>query len=145
MDLFSARDTDPNELYQCLQKISQLCHMTRKSSRSLIGNLSIIENKRAIAEAESVFKFTELAFFPIPSIFSASVLSMQVKELSSPDLSISRVAVVITKSSYTLRLASRSALFVGTCWNLMDQIKDYLKLDASSLVSIQGFILLLWD
>ncbi|KAL3441392.1 hypothetical protein BJX65DRAFT_313833 [Aspergillus insuetus] len=48
----------------------------------ITGALQIMESQRAITEAESVTRLTELAFFFIPLFFAAAVFSMQVRELA---------------------------------------------------------------
>ena len=47
------------------------------SYRSLMAAMSLVENKRGIAEVENVTRVTELAFFFIPLLFSARDSSMQ--------------------------------------------------------------------
>ena len=50
-----------------------------QTSAALASTMSIIESKRAIAEASAVTKLTELAFFFIPLSFSVGLFSMQVQ------------------------------------------------------------------
>ena len=130
-----------------LQQISILHRRVEKSSKSLTANMSILESKRGIAEAESVTKLTELAFFFIPLTFSASIFSMQVKELESSSISISTfftVAILITASSYALRLAIRSSLFKDARRNLLDRVRKDAGLSAGSPISTRDVIAWLW-
>lgn len=50
----------PHLLPDILSQISIMCHRTVRCTKALTANLSIIESRRDIAEAESVTKFTEL-------------------------------------------------------------------------------------
>ena len=102
-------------LEESVSQIKSLYLRTNRSHKSLIANISIVESKRGIAEAESVTKLTELAFFFIPLTFSASIFSMQVKELNASSVSITAffaLAIIVTAASYVLRLVIRSEAFV---------------------------------
>lgn len=95
-------------------EITKLRDRATSSYKSLMANMSIAESKRGIAEAEGVTKLTELAFFFIPLTFSASIFSMQVRELNAADTSVSAfiiLALIITVLSYALRLLIRSESF----------------------------------
>ena len=95
-------------------EIANLRHRATSFYQSLMAHMSIVESKRGIAEAESVTKLTELAFFFIPLTFSASIFSMQVRELNEANVSISTfiiLATIITIFSYTLRHLIRSGFF----------------------------------
>lgn len=112
----------------CHVEISKLRHKSVKSSKSLMAAISTMKSKRAIAEAESVTRLTELAFFFIPLTFSASIFSMQVKELNADDLSISAffgVAIGITASLYGLRLGIRSPVTIKARRRLMNHIREF--------------------
>ncbi|KAF2804898.1 uncharacterized protein BDZ99DRAFT_575091 [Mytilinidion resinicola] len=77
---------------------------------TLATTVSIIESERQIQEATSVTKLTELAFVFIPLSFSASLYSMQVKELQN-GVSLwifVTTAILILVLSYTSRLTLRS-------------------------------------
>ena len=130
------------EVDKCLQQISDVRHQIYRRSKSLMSSISILESRRGIAEAESVTKITELAFFFIPLTFSASVFSMQVKELGSTNVSLwvfFVVAVVITISSYALRLAIRSALVIGLRRKWMDEVRELEGLPAGSPIPSRMF------
>ena len=89
---------------RCAPQILSIQKRTQSLSNSLMINMSLVESKRGIAETESVTKLTELAFFFIPLTFSASVFSMQVKEINADRLTLAAffiLAVVITTCSYT--------------------------------------------
>ena len=70
-------DFHPEKLLEeSITQINSLRQRTTRTQKSLMANMSIVESKRGIAEAESVTKLTELAFFFIPLTFSASIFSM---------------------------------------------------------------------
>lgn len=94
------------------QRILSVRRRTECSDKSLLTTMSLVESKRGIAEAESVTRLTELAFFFIPLTFSATVFSMQVKELNASVTPISTfiiLAASITIGSYAQRLAMHNA------------------------------------
>lgn len=69
----------PIEVGALCEKVQRTLALTDRTASSLLASLSLIESKRAIREAESVTKLTELAFFFIPLGFSASIFGMQLK------------------------------------------------------------------
>ncbi|KAI4140521.1 MAG: hypothetical protein LQ341_003802 [Variospora aurantia] len=102
-------------LGQCSLQIEKVQERRRITHGSLMTAMSLVESKRGIAEAESVTKLTELAFFFIPLTFAASLFSMQVKELDASTTSVGvffGVALSITVCSYALRLIIRSSAFL---------------------------------
>ena len=122
------RDTSPIEklLENSVSQIKFVRQLTTRSHKSLMANMSIIESKRGIAEAESVTKLTELAFFFIPLTFSASIFSMQVKELNASRISIAAffvLAIIITTASYALRLVIRSQKVIRGQQELLKNIR----------------------
>ncbi|KAL4879470.1 hypothetical protein BJY04DRAFT_220066 [Aspergillus karnatakaensis] len=78
---------------------------------SISDTLQFIESHRAIAEAESISRLSELAFLFIPLSFAASVFSMQVQELADPVPLSHFIALTLSLSAttYTIRALSRSA------------------------------------
>ncbi|KAL2802378.1 hypothetical protein BJX63DRAFT_115459 [Aspergillus granulosus] len=83
----------------------------KEASNAITGTLQFIESHRAILEAESITRLTELAFLFIPLSFAASVFSMQIQELTSPVPVWNFIvfAVSLSTSTYALRLFARSA------------------------------------
>ena len=123
------RHSSPIEkiLEDSVSQIKSVRQMTTRSHKSLMANMSIVESKRGIAEAESVTKLTELAFFFIPLTFSASIFSMQVKELNASRISIAAffiLATIITTASYALRLVIRSQKFIRAQRELLKNIRQ---------------------
>ena len=131
-----------------VSQIKSLRQRTTRSYKSLMANMSIVESKRGIAEAESVTKLTELAFFFIPLTFSASIFSMQVKELDASRISIAAfftLAITITTASYALRLVIRSERFVNYRKNLLYDIRQDARLAPGSSIPTNTFLIYLFS
>lgn len=136
-----------NPLEDIVAQIRSLRQRTTRSHKSLMANMSIVESKRGIAEAESVTKLTELAFFFIPLTFSASIFSMQVKELNSSQTSIAAffiLAILITTASYALRLVIRSENFIGLRRKFLSDIRHDTGLASGSSIPTKTFLAWLW-
>ena len=134
-------------LESSVSQIKSLRQRTTRSHKSLMANMSIVESKRGIAEAESVTKLTELAFFFIPLTFSASIFSMQVKELDASRISIVAfftLAIVITTASYALRLLIRSERFVHHRNKVLHDIRQDAALTPGSSIPTTIFLTWIW-
>ena len=128
-------------------EIANFRHRATSFHQSLMANMSIVESKRGITEAESVTKLTELAFFFIPLTFSASVFSMQVKELNAANVSVSAfiiLATIITILSYALRLIIRSESFTRRRGELLLHIRSDTRLSSDASISTTLFLLWIW-
>lgn len=66
------------ELQGIKADIEKVVRRTEATFNSLMATMSIIESRRAIAQAESVTKLTSLAFFFIPLTLCATVFSINV-------------------------------------------------------------------
>jgi Mg2+ and Co2+ transporter CorA len=142
-----ARSATDHLLQDCVAQILILGQRTKSSYTSLMANMSIVESKRGIAEAESVTKLTELAFFFIPLTFSASIFSMQVKELSSSRVSLSTffiLAIIITTCSYALRLFIRSASVISVRRHYMKEIRADAGLPPGASIPTTSFLIWVW-
>ena len=134
-------------LESSISQIKSLRQRTTRSYKSLMANMSIVESKRGIAEAESVTKLTELAFFFIPLTFSASIFSMQVKELDASQISIAAffaLAIIITTASYALRLLIRSERFVYYRKKILHDIREDARLTPGSSIPTKIFLAWIW-
>ena len=134
-------------LEQGVSQIRSLRQRTNRSHKSLMANMSIVESKRGIAEAESVTKLTELAFFFIPLTFSASIFSMQVKELNASRISIAAffiLATIITAASYVLRLVIRSESFINFRVAAMKDIRQGAGLAPGFPIPSSTFLAWVW-
>ena len=132
---------------QCLNDIESVKQRTESAYRSLISTMSLVESKRGIAEAESVTKLTELAFLFIPLTFSASVFSMQVKELNAATVSLGDffiVAVVITVCSYSLRLFIRSPSVLRYWKSCKDEIRTSTNAPPGTPIRASSFLKWIW-
>ena len=112
-----------------------------------MANMSIVESKRGIAEAESVTKLAELAFFFIPLTFSASIFSMQVKELDASRISLAAffvLAILITTASYALRLVIRSKKVINLGRELLKDIRNDAGLAFGAPVPTRSFLAWIW-
>lgn len=96
------------ELQAVTISMTERCHRVQESLRA---EMSLLESKRGIEEAESVSRLTELGFIFIPITLATSFFSMQVRELANdpPPLYVFvMTAVVAVTISYGLRLVQRS-------------------------------------
>ncbi|KAL4768476.1 hypothetical protein BDW60DRAFT_119557 [Aspergillus nidulans var. acristatus] len=83
----------------------------KEAANAITGTLQFIESHRAILEAESITRLTELAFLFIPLSFAASLFSMQIDQLATPVPvgNFIAFALSLSTSTYALRLVARSA------------------------------------
>ena len=132
---------------KCLMQISNVRQRTKSSYKSLMTLMSLVESKRGIAEAESVTKLTELAFLFIPLTFSTCLFSMQIKELNASTTSLGDfflVAILVTASSYVLRLVIRSPLVLRYWRNCKEDIRETSKIPADGPITTSSFLSWLW-
>lgn len=124
------------------QRIGETIQQTEKVYAALRTEISIIESKRGIAEAESVSKLTELAFIFIPISFAASVFGMQVKEFQVPPPIYAFVvaALVALGISYSMRLSIRSDLFLKRKDALFDATRLYAGIPARGPVPTHSLV-----
>ena len=136
------------QLKMILKEIFSLRQRTPSSYNSLMANMNIVESKRGIAEAESVTKLTELAFLFIPLTFSASIFSMQVRELETADISIWAfflLAACITFGSYSLRLFIRSEPIVDLKRRLLEEARTAAELAPGAPTPTRYFLVWIWN
>jgi Mg2+ and Co2+ transporter CorA len=132
------------------QQTMWLGERVEQTSQSLMSTLSIIESQRAISEAESVTKLTELAFFFIPISFSATLFGMQVKVCASEENhSVSQnsncqlqefknnsatiglwlgVAILLTIISYGIRFGTRSLAMSDLKRRVLQNVRHHARL-----------------
>ena len=131
-----------------LKEISDLRQRAISSDNSLMANMNIIESKRGIAEAESVTKLTELAFLFIPLTFSASIFGMQVRELTTANVSIWAfflLAVCITFGSYGLRLLIRSESVIRMKQRSLEVVRNDAELAPGYPIPTRYFVAWIWN
>lgn len=134
------------EPYNSIDNLSRLIDdaylQAEKVYNSLRTEMSIIDSRRGIREAEGVSKLTELAFVFIPITFAASVFSMQIKELeTAPPL----YAFIITASlcviiSYAIRLSIRSDVLLDTKRRFFNNVRDNYDIPPNRPVTTRKFI-----
>lgn len=125
-----------NKVDDLARQIDDLITRVEKAHKALRAELSILESKRGIAEAEGVAKLTELAFIFIPLTFSASLFSMQVRELqeSMPTLTgFVGVCFLFLCLSYGVRLAVRSRVIIDRKRELFRRIRVDYALDSKDV------------
>ncbi|KAF9636673.1 hypothetical protein BFW01_g7569 [Lasiodiplodia theobromae] len=125
-----------NKVRDLTNQTDDLISQVEKAHQALRAELSILESKRGIAEAEGVAKLTELAFIFIPLTFSASLFSMQVRELEEnmPTLGgFVGVCLLFLFSSYGVRLAIRSRAVIDRKRELLRSIRRDCALEGNDV------------
>ncbi|OCL04462.1 hypothetical protein AOQ84DRAFT_117046 [Glonium stellatum] len=122
--------------------IDALVAQIEKTQNSLRAELSILESKRGIAQAESVSKLTELAFFFIPLTFIATTYSMQIKELKKPPSISSFIWASITAVivSYGLRLIVRSSIVLSFKRQCFRSVRKHGNLEPKDRIPAHVFL-----
>ena len=130
-----------------LARITKLEKQTSKTHKHLMATISIIESKRGIAESENITKLTELSFLFIPLTFSASVFSMQVRELRDAHVSIftfALLAFILVVALYAVRLLTRSQSFLGWRKKCTSQVRATSKLQPGAFISTRSYLIWAW-
>lgn len=93
------------------KEAEKLMDKVRGTTSGLQADMSILESRRGIAQAEGVTRLTELAFIFIPITFVSSSFSMQIKELESgvPLTTFIQAAVITTVVIYSARILIATA------------------------------------
>lgn len=117
------------------------------SRASLASSMQSIESQRAIAEAESVTKLTELAFLFLPLSLAASIFSMQIHELESgtPLSSFIIVAVLLALFAYGVRLLVRSTIVLKLHSVCMSAVRKHAGLRPGKAVPTSAFVTWVWS
>jgi Mg2+ and Co2+ transporter CorA len=111
---------------EMLKEVDLALAYIEKSRNTLRADMSLLENKRGIAQAESVGKLTELGFIFIPISCVASTFSMQIHELKDgvPLAYFFLVAVLTVAIAYAVRLTIRSSIVVSRIERLSESIRS---------------------
>ncbi|KAF2119527.1 hypothetical protein BDV96DRAFT_642547 [Lophiotrema nucula] len=125
------------------EKAARLLERIASCQSGLRADMSLLESRRGIAEAESVTRLTELAFIFIPLSFVSSLFSMQVNELSSgvPASKFVAAGCIVLIIIYGLRLAIRARSTVRLQKAVVDKARIYNKLTPSDPIPTTGFLL----
>ncbi|KAK3314869.1 hypothetical protein B0H66DRAFT_324581 [Apodospora peruviana] len=97
-------------IHDLQSRIHSLVARSVSVQEHLRAEMSLLESKRGIAQAESVTRLTELAFVFIPMSFAAALLSMQIQELQdAPPESLGFCCLCLRAGRSRLRAAARAA------------------------------------
>jgi hypothetical protein len=113
---YDTEDQTPDAVQNLIQelndRVGKFAEKMRDANGALRADLSILESKRNIVEAENVTKLTELAFAFIPLTFTCSFLTTPLLELQEriPLQTFVVTALTIACLSYGVRLVIRSDL-----------------------------------
>ncbi|KAK3387745.1 hypothetical protein B0H63DRAFT_470835 [Podospora didyma] len=119
----STFDGNLAKLQKNIQEAVVRCDRTQEHLRA---EMSLLESKRGIAQAENVTRLTELAFIFIPMSFAAALFSMQLQELQdAPPRAwmFAAAALGLVGLAYVLRLAQRSPTLNSRVRNLGRRIR----------------------
>ncbi|KAL2815123.1 hypothetical protein BJX63DRAFT_390492 [Aspergillus granulosus] len=110
-DRFTPTEVHQAAITQVSKGFEQIIPNMKETLNSVAAALQFMESHRAILEAESITRLTELAFLFIPLSFAASLFSMQIQELATPAPVAYFVAFALSLSAttYSLRLLARSS------------------------------------
>jgi len=111
--------------------ISRAIDACESSRTQLRSNISILDYRRSIAQAESIGRLTELGFVFLPVSLAASLFSMQIKELQVPrpvwEFAITALSMIFL--AYVARLLVRSSLLLGPRKQAMQSIREFMGKD----------------
>lgn len=133
----------PHHLIDKLTRpIDDAYSQVEKVYNSLRTEMSIIDSRRGIAEAEGVSKLTELAFVFVPVTFAASIFSMQIKELeTAPPLYAFMIAALLCVIvSYAIRLSTRSDILLDSKRRFFDTVRGRYSIPPNKPVSTRKFL-----
>ncbi|KAJ5111416.1 hypothetical protein N7532_001951 [Penicillium argentinense] len=142
LELFPADEAHRTASAQVKIQFEHIILDLSRSLDSITGAVQFMESQRAILEAESITRLTELAFFFIPLSFSAALFSMQVRELSQPLPLAYFVAFALSLSAttYTLRLVVRSSWMQRKKQEVLTSVRKHSSLPPSARVANSAVI-----
>ncbi|KAF2177489.1 hypothetical protein K469DRAFT_358467 [Zopfia rhizophila CBS 207.26] len=125
-----------------LHLIDDLIVQNEKSYAALRADMALLESKRAIDQAESVGKLTELGFIFIPISCIAALFSMQIQPLETPVplYSFFIAAAVTIGLIYTVRLSIRSTALIEYKRNHSRNIRVNTKLAPGAPIPTHIFL-----
>ncbi|KAF2728885.1 hypothetical protein EJ04DRAFT_556461 [Polyplosphaeria fusca] len=142
-DLYTVMPENIQLLQQGVRQDSQkIIEKIALCQAGLRADMSLLESRRGIAEAESVTRLTELAFIFIPLSFVASLFSMQIKELESgvPLTSFVVAALIVIVSIYSIRLVVRARPVKRAIRSIMSNARRINKLGANDDIPLTLFL-----
>lgn len=134
-------------LVTTMDRISTAIAGCSRSRASLSSNMQSIESQRAIAEAESVTKLTELAFLFLPLSLAASIFSMQIHELESgtPLSSFIILAALLAIFAYGARLLIRSSIVLRLHFVCLSAVREHAGVPPGKAIPTSAFLTWLWS
>jgi hypothetical protein len=125
-----------------LDQIDAIIEKCEKSYAALRADMALIESKRAIDQAESVGKLSELGFVFLPVSCVAALFSMQVKPLSKPvSLYVFVTAAVSTVGIILLfRLTIRSTAWIEYKRETSRKIRLHTKIAPGAPIPTRSFV-----
>lgn len=125
-----------------LQQIEDVMDQIDRSYSDLRSEMSIIDSRKSIAEAESVSKLTELAFIFIPLTFAASVFSMSIEELQKPAPLYKFVitAICFIVLAYSMGLITRSKGLIIVTDSIFRQARTAAGIREGDTLSTRAFL-----
>lgn len=117
-----------------LQAIEDKCEKTESTLRA---EVSLLDSRRSIAEAESVSKLTELAFVFVPLSFAASLFSIQIRELQNgvPLSSFVVACIVVLSVAYVARFSAESTLLHRLKTTCIDDAYNFSRVQKTNSLS----------
>ena len=142
--VFPKLDRHPIEylLYSAISEIEAHKQRITQVYSTLTSKTQISDSHRSIAEAETVTRLTELAFFFLPLSFTTSMFGMQIMSKSTPASTYIAVAVALTSGAYLLRFIihrtteQRSNLRLS----IRNGVTAYARLRVGSRISTATFL-----
>ncbi|KAF1962844.1 hypothetical protein CC80DRAFT_98823 [Byssothecium circinans] len=124
------------------QMLRNCMDLIDRSSDSLRAEMQIVDNRRSIAEAESISKLTELAFVFIPLSFVGSVYGVDFRGVDHgvPVYQFAVVAVAFVVVAYAVRLSIRSSRLIQYKNETFEKIRDEAGLQYSEPIPTRTFL-----
>ena len=128
-----------NEL---LTRATNLIDRTERTFAAIMSSMSIVESQRAISQAESVSRVTELAFIFIPLSFAASIFGMDIpgwSENYTPTLWVA-ISVGLVTGAYLLRLTVRARLVNAAIEKMGGSLSQFGNIEDDGPIPTSTFI-----
>ncbi|KAJ0416688.1 hypothetical protein BJY00DRAFT_316568 [Aspergillus carlsbadensis] len=147
LKLFPAEDEHHTAAAQVETQFERIIQDLNSTLDSIAGALQFMESQRAIMEAESITRLTELAFLFIPLSFAAALFAMQVRELAQapPVAYFVAFALSLSATTYSLRLFARSLWVQRTKEKTLANVRSYRSRLPGAMVSNTDVVAWIFD